>query len=69
MFYELLWTHEYREISVDPAKRKKTLQERQLDFAETPTVFGGRTFTVRDDRRDHGEMRWITVACCADGWS
>ena len=49
------------EISYDPTKREKTLRERRLDFAEAPIVFGGRTFTARDDRYDYGETRWITV--------
>jgi hypothetical protein len=48
-------------ISFDPKKREKTLKERNLDFAETPSVFGGPTYTVRDDRLDYGEVRWITV--------
>jgi uncharacterized protein len=48
-------------ISHDPAKREKTLKERSLDFAETPSVFGGPIYTVRDDRQDYGEVRWITV--------
>ena len=49
------------EITFDPAKREKTFRERDLDFADTPAVFGGRTFTIRDDRRDYSEARWITV--------
>ncbi|MBV8978816.1 MAG: BrnT family toxin [Alphaproteobacteria bacterium] len=49
------------EISYDPAKREWTLRERGLDFAETPIVFGGRTFTALDDRHDYGEERRITV--------
>jgi hypothetical protein len=48
-------------ISFDPAKREKTLRERNLDFAETPSVFGGRTYNVHDDRENYGEKRWITV--------
>jgi uncharacterized DUF497 family protein len=48
-------------ISYDPAKRAKTLAERELDFEEAATVFAGKTLTVGDDRKDYGEIRHITV--------
>lgn len=48
-------------ITYDPAKRAWTLQERGLDFKDAETVFGGRTFQRQDDRRDYGEVRFITV--------
>jgi len=47
------------QISYDPAKRQKTLDERGLDFEDAPTVFGGLTFEVEDTRQDYGESRII----------
>jgi uncharacterized protein len=49
------------DVSFDPAKRAKTLAERGLDFADAGIVFEGRTLTVRDDRLDYGEDRYITA--------
>ena len=46
-------------ISYDPDKRQKTLDERGLDFDDTPIVFSGLTFEVEDTRRDYGEKRII----------
>jgi uncharacterized DUF497 family protein len=48
-------------ITFDPAKRDHTLQERGLDFADAPLVFGGPTLTIRDKRFDYGEERFQTV--------
>jgi uncharacterized DUF497 family protein len=48
-------------ISYDPAKRAKTLAERDLDFEQAVTVFAGKIFTMDDDRKDYGEIRHITV--------
>lgn len=47
----------------DDAKRKKTLVERGLDFADAALVFAGRRLSLPDDRRDYGEPRFITA-----GW-
>jgi uncharacterized DUF497 family protein len=47
----------------DEAKRKRTLKERGLDFADAETVFAGRSMTLPDERRDYGEPRFITA-----GW-
>jgi uncharacterized DUF497 family protein len=49
------------EIEFDCAKRDKTLAERGLDFAQAGEVFGGRHFTVGDDREDYREVRYITA--------
>jgi uncharacterized DUF497 family protein len=46
-------------ISYDAAKRRKTLDERGLDFEDAPIVFAGPTFEVEDDREDYGEVRVI----------
>jgi uncharacterized DUF497 family protein len=42
-------------------KRRRTVQERGLDFADCTTVFAGPTFSFVDDRKDYGEDRHITV--------
>lgn len=47
-------------ISYDEAKRLRTLQERGLDFAETPEIFAGEHLTLEDDRQDYGEQRFNT---------
>lgn len=47
----------------DEAKRRRTLAQRGLDFADAAKVFAGKHFTRRDDRRDYGEARYTTV-----GW-
>jgi uncharacterized DUF497 family protein len=49
------------DISFDPAKRRRTLEERGLDFADAGDVFAGRHITVLDDRFDYGEDRYITA--------
>ena len=48
-------------IEFDPAKRRKTLEARQLDIARADEVFEGATLTVEDDRQDYGETRFITI--------
>ena len=47
----------------DEAKRRTTLAERGLDFAEAELVFAGRVMTLPDERRDYRERRFITA-----GW-
>jgi uncharacterized protein len=49
--------------SWDEAKRQATLRERGLDFADADPVFEGKAVTLPDDRRDYGELRFITA-----GW-
>jgi uncharacterized protein len=51
--------------SWDEAKRQATLAARELDFADAEQVIEGRQFTRRDDRRDSGEPRFITVGFLA----
>jgi uncharacterized protein len=48
-------------ITCDPAKRAKTLEERDLDMRHAAQVFAGKHFTAPDDRADCGEPRYITV--------
>ncbi len=49
--------------SWDETKRRKTLVERGLDFADAELVFAGRTMSLPDERRDYTEPRFITA-----GW-
>jgi len=46
-------------ITFDPVKRKKTLTERGLDFADAEFVFAGVTLEMEDTRKKYGEMRII----------
>ena len=48
------------EITYDADKRAITLEKRGLDFEDAVNVFGGATIEVEDDRRDYGELRWLT---------
>ena len=45
----------------DEEKRRRTLNERGLDFADAEEVFAGRHFTRPDDRREYGEARYISA--------
>lgn len=53
------------EITCDPAKRARTLEERGLDFFDAAIVFAGPTVTVEDDRLDYGEKRYQTYGLLA----
>lgn len=48
------------EISYDAEKRDRTLRERGLDFEDAVQVFAGTTIDFIDDRKDYGELRWVT---------
>lgn len=47
------------EISFDPAKRQKTLDERGLDFADAFKVFQSDYVELVDDRHNYGEERYL----------
>jgi uncharacterized protein len=47
------------QISFDPAKRHKTLIERQVDFLDAPLVFRSSVYITEDTRKDYGENRYI----------
>jgi uncharacterized DUF497 family protein len=47
------------QITFDPAKRARTLEERGLDFADAVYVFSGVTVELEDTRQDYGEQRII----------
>jgi len=48
-------------ITYDPAKRKRTLSERGIDFEDAELVFAGRRIDLLDTRFDYGETRFLTV--------
>lgn len=48
-------------LTYDEQKRRVTLAERGLDFADARTVFADRSLTHEDDRWDYGEVRYQTV--------
>ena len=49
------------QITCDPLKRRTTLAERGLDFADAAAVFTGPVFEFEDRRVDYGERRIITI--------
>jgi uncharacterized DUF497 family protein len=51
------------EIEFDEEKRRLTLAHRGLDFRDAHRLFAGTSVTLADDRRDYGELRWLTY-----GW-
>jgi uncharacterized DUF497 family protein len=48
-------------ITFDPAKRARTLAERDPDFAEAAEIFSAATIDIPDIRRDYGETRIMSV--------
>ncbi len=48
-------------ITYDPAKRARTLRDRNVDFERARDVFDGEHFSAPDLREDYGEERMITV--------
>ena len=46
-------------ITYGPAKRKKTLAERGLDFSDAETIFAGVTLEIEDTRKIYDETRII----------
>jgi uncharacterized DUF497 family protein len=53
-------------VTYDPAKRRRTLEERGLDFNDAPKIFEGFHLTDPDLRKDYGEDREITVGLLRD---
>ncbi len=45
----------------DEAKRQSNIQKHGIDFVGIETVFVGKTVTIRDDRFNYGEIRFVTV--------
>ena len=54
------------EIEYDPAKRKKTVQERGLDFDRCGEFFKGPILEREDTRIDYGESRFIAFGLLDD---
>ncbi len=50
------------DVTYDLAKRVATLVHRGLDFADAGQLFEGKHATLRDDRQDYGEARYLTAA-------
>jgi len=48
-------------IEFDGDKRVLTLRHRRLDMARAAEVFAGPTLTVKDDRTEYGENRYISI--------
>jgi uncharacterized DUF497 family protein len=48
-------------ITWDETKRRRTLEDRGLDFADAALVFAGHALEFEDDRADYGEPRMVTV--------
>jgi uncharacterized protein len=48
-------------VSYDPQKRALTLAIRGLDFEDAAHVFAGTTIDFVDDRKDYGEVQWISL--------
>jgi uncharacterized DUF497 family protein len=46
------------EIEYDENKRRWTLENRGLDFADAPLVFAETHFQIEDNRRNYGELRY-----------
>lgn len=46
-------------VTFDPGKRRQTLLERGVDFADAQLVFSGSCFEVEDVRKNYGETRII----------
>ena len=54
------------DITFDPDKRRQTLEERGIDFADADLVFeSGDYVTVEDQRQDYGEPRHRTAGFLA----
>jgi hypothetical protein len=53
----LLWVQRLMN-TWDDAKRRRTLVERGLDFADAELVFAGRSMTLPDERRNYREPRY-----------
>lgn len=48
------------EITYDAEKRALILETRGLDFDDAARVFAGPSIDIEDDRKDYGEVRWLT---------
>jgi uncharacterized protein len=44
----------------DEIKRKSNIKKHGIDFIDAPMIFDSYTLTIRDDRYNYGEQRFIT---------
>lgn len=49
------------EYEWDEAKRRSNIRKHGIDFIGVEKVFAGTTVTIRDERLDYGESRFITL--------
>jgi uncharacterized DUF497 family protein len=54
------------QVTYDPAKRAKTLQERGLDFEDAGHVLSSPAIRFEDTRADYGECRMICIGMLRD---
>lgn len=45
----------------DSGKNQKNLVKHGLNFEDAPVIFSGRLVTVVDDRKNYGEIRYISL--------
>ena len=50
----------------DERKRLENLKKHGLDFADAEDVFSGESVTVRDERFDYGETRYVTFGLLSE---
>lgn len=51
----------HKRLEWDEAKRRTNLWRHGIDFAEVADVFTGLPYTIKDDRYDYGETRYLTL--------
>ena len=48
-------------VTWNAAKNRRNIQKHGIDFADVEEMFNHPMLTLRDDRYDYGESRWISV--------
>jgi uncharacterized DUF497 family protein len=49
------------EFEWDPEKSRLNLQKHNISFEEAKLIFLGPVYTAKDDRKDYGEKRFISI--------
>jgi uncharacterized DUF497 family protein len=49
----------------DPKKDRGNFQKHGITFSEASLIFSGIVFTVKDTRKDYGELRFISIGSIA----
>jgi uncharacterized DUF497 family protein len=52
-------------VTFDPGKRRRTVEDRGLDFEDAAVVLEGTTVEIEDTRKDYGERRIICYGMLA----